>query len=148
MQRSTSNNSSIYQKIAEKRENLEKLREFKQLTSDLVNQLESIGDKLETMNEGTTSVALILSNWKSVIQSISLASMALINQQNNHDNDDNNPKQGEDEKFPEPLVRIKLDQLNQKDQDDDKDQEEEEDDDKDQEEEDDYQQEEEYNNDR
>lgn len=143
MQRSTSNNSSIYQKIAEKRENLEKLREFKQLTSDLVNQLESIGNKLETMNEGTTSVALILSNWKSVIQSISLASMALINQQNNHDDDNNNnnsTKQGEDEKFPEPLVRIKLDQLNQKNQDDDKDQEEED--------EDEYQQEEEYNNDR
>lgn len=103
--------SSIYQKIAEKRTNLEKLREFKQLTSDLVIQLESIGNKLETMNEGTASVGLILSNWQSVIKSISLASLALVNNQEDQDTRNNNNQQ--DDKFPEPLVRIKLDQLNQ-----------------------------------
>ena len=55
-------NTAIYQKIAEKRANLERFREFKELTDDLVLQLESIGDKLETMNGGTASVALILAN--------------------------------------------------------------------------------------
>lgn len=100
-------NTAIYQKIAEKRANLERFREFKELTDDLVLQLESIGDKLETMNGGTASVALILANWKSVVQSISLASLASMKESN-----DNNK-----EAFPEPLVRVRVGQSNEENQD-------------------------------
>ena len=99
-------NTAIYQKIAEKRANLERFREFKELMDDLVLQLESIGDKLETMNGGTASVALILANWKSVVQSISLASLALMKESN-----DNNK-----ETFPEPLVRVRVGQSNDENQ--------------------------------
>ena len=87
---------------------MERFREFKELTDDLVLQLESIGDKLETMNGGTASVALILANWKSVVQSISLASLALMKESN-----DNNK-----EAFPEPLVRVRVGQSNEENQDD------------------------------
>ena len=86
---------------------MERFREFKELTDDLVLQLESIGDKLETMNGGTASVALILANWKSVVQSISLASLALMKESN-----DNNK-----EAFPEPLVRVRVGQSNEENQD-------------------------------
>ncbi|RCK55429.1 DASH complex subunit DAD2 [Candida viswanathii] len=109
---STSSSSQIYQKIAEKRANLETLREFRSLTSDLVAQLESIGDKLETMNGGTASVALILLNWQSVVLSISLASLALV--KNGQDGRDEDGVERGEEKFPEPLVRVKLDQLDSK----------------------------------
>ncbi|KAI5960863.1 DAD2 [Candida margitis] len=96
-------NTAIYQKIAEKRANLELLREFKTLTEELATELESIGDRLETMKDGTSSVALILSNWQRIIQSISLASLSLLKSTNH-------PSNGvaEQDVYPEPLIRINL----------------------------------------
>ena len=89
---------SVYQqKIAEKRQDLERLQEFKQLTEQLANQLDQIGDKLDTMKDGAASVALILANWQNVIKSISLASLGLANSQSSS------------EPLPEPLVRVRLD---------------------------------------
>ncbi|KAI5952977.1 DAD2 [Candida theae] len=93
-------NTAIYQKIAEKRANLELLREFKTLTDELANELESIGDRLETVRDGTSSVALILSNWQRIIQSISLASLCLLKSTNG-------PSVDRDA-YPEPLIRINL----------------------------------------
>ncbi|KAG5417647.1 DAD2 [Candida metapsilosis] len=96
-------NTAIYQKIAEKRANLELLREFKTLTDELANELESISDRLETMRDGTSSVALILSNWQRIIQSISLASLSLLKSTSNGQNVDRDA-------YPEPLIRINLDE--------------------------------------
>ncbi|CAI5756660.1 unnamed protein product [Candida verbasci] len=87
---------SIYSKIAEKRANLELLREFKELTNELLAELEFIGSNLEVVQDGTSSVAIVLSNWQNVIQNIQLASLGLIKQQQSG------------EKYPEPLVRINL----------------------------------------
>jgi DASH complex subunit DAD2 len=89
---------SIYQqKIAEKRQDLERLQEFKELTEQLATQLDQIGDKLDTMKDGAASVALILANWQNVIKSISLASLGLVNSQSSSNS------------LPEPLVRVRLD---------------------------------------
>ena len=96
-------NTAIYQKIAEKRANLELLREFKTLTDELANELELISDRLETMRDGTSSVALILSNWQRIIQSISLASLSLLKLTSNGQNVDRDA-------YPEPLIRINLDE--------------------------------------
>lgn len=96
-------NTAIYQKIAEKRANLELLREFKTLTDELANELELISDRLETMRDGTSSVALILSNWQRIIQSISLASLSLLKLTTNGQN-------VERDAYPEPLIRINLDE--------------------------------------
>lgn len=97
-------NTAIYQKIAEKRANLELLREFKTLTDELANELEIIGDRLETMRDGTSSVALILSNWQRIIQSISLASLSLLKLTNDGPNG-----VVDRDAYPEPLIRINLD---------------------------------------
>lgn len=96
-------NTAIYQKIAEKRANLELLREFKTLTDELANELELISDRLETMRDGTSSVALILSNWQRIIQSISLASLSLLKLTTNGQNVDRDA-------YPEPLIRVNLDE--------------------------------------
>ncbi|KAI3404364.2 DAD2 [Candida oxycetoniae] len=93
-------NSAIYQKISEKRANLEKLREFKNLTNDLANELERIGDQLETMKDGTESIASIMKTWQSVIQSINLASIGLLRMSED--------KLSNEMNLPEPLVRINL----------------------------------------
>ena len=126
-------NTAIYQKIAEKRSNLDQLREFRSLADDLVNELENIGEDLGRMKGGTASIASIVANWQNVIQSISLASIGLMRLVNeNAANEEEKEemeiegKDGEKVKpklklklklklkeivqYPEPLVRIKLEQ--------------------------------------
>ncbi|KAK6458040.1 DASH complex subunit Dad2-domain-containing protein [Scheffersomyces xylosifermentans] len=93
---------NIYnQKIADKRAELARLHEFRQLTGELASYLEEIGDKLDTMKGGTESVALILANWQNVVKSISLASLGLM-KYTDKDYETAVP-------LPEALVRIKLD---------------------------------------
>lgn len=94
-------NTVYYQnKIAEKRADLEMLQEFRQLTAELASNLETAGNQLETMKDGTESVAHILANWQNVIKSVSLASLGLLKYTDN-DYEESAP-------LPEPLVRIKL----------------------------------------
>lgn len=93
---------SLYeQKIAEKRQDLERLQEFKQLTEKLADQLEGIGDQLDVMKDGTESVGLILANWQSIINSITMASLGLM-KYSKQDYETGAP-------LPEPLVRVNLD---------------------------------------
>ncbi|CAK7894689.1 DASH complex subunit Dad2p [[Candida] anglica] len=91
----------IQQKIAEKRSELESLNEIKKFTSILTGQLENLESKLNDMAEGTESVALVLSNWQNVVNSISLASLGLL-KYSQKDYETGTP-------LPEYLVRIPLD---------------------------------------
>ncbi|KAI5951415.1 DAD2 [Candida jiufengensis] len=97
-------NSAIYQKISEKRRNLEQLKQFKQLTEELNLNLDEISQQINKMKNGTESVALILQNWQRVIQSISLASLGLLKYQQQ--------QQKDDELYPETLIRINLNDEN------------------------------------
>ncbi|KAI5963270.1 DAD2 [Candida pseudojiufengensis] len=100
-----SKNSVIYQKISEKRKNLEQLKQFKQLTEELNLNLNDISNQISKMKNGTESVALILQNWQRVIQSISLASLGLLKYQQQQLSD---KQVDDDEIYPETLVRINL----------------------------------------
>ena len=93
--------SSLQSKIEQKREELENLQELKKFTEILVKQLEQIEEKFATMADGAESVSLVLSNWKSVMNSVSLASLGLL-KYSSKDFKDSVP-------LPECLVRIKLD---------------------------------------
>ncbi|PVH19223.1 hypothetical protein CXQ85_001524 [Candidozyma haemuli] len=93
--------SSVQTAIEEKKEELSQLKVLNKYTYDLVLQLEEIQEKLSTMGDGVESVALILSNWQNVINSISLASMGVL-KYSSKDYKDKQP-------LPETLVRIKLD---------------------------------------
>lgn len=101
---------SLYErKIAEKRQDLLRLQEFKQLTEKLADQLESIGDQLEIMKDGSESVALILSNWQSIVNSISMASLGLM-KYSKQDYETGAP-------LPETLIRVRLDKDDERDKD-------------------------------
>lgn len=93
--------NSLQSRIEDKREELENLQELKKFTGILVSQLEQIEEKFETMADGAESVALVLSNWKSVMNSVSLASLGLL-KYSSKDFKESVP-------LPECLVRIKLD---------------------------------------
>lgn len=93
---------SLQSAIEAKREELQQFKLLNKYTYDLVLQLEEIEEKLEVMGDGAESVALILSNWQNVINSISLASLGLMKHKE-RSSDEENP-------LPETLIRIKLNQ--------------------------------------
>lgn len=88
-------------KIEEKRAELRNLTEIRNYSDMLKNQLVELEDKLDGMVQGSESVALVLSNWQTVMKSVSLASLGLYKYTEN-DYEDLNP-------LPEGLVRINLD---------------------------------------
>lgn len=92
---------NIQLRIEEKREEIQSLQELKNFTGVLADQLELLEQKLDTMANGAESVALILSNWQNVVNSISLASLGL-RKYSSGDYDSKTP-------LPETLVRINLD---------------------------------------
>lgn len=94
----------IQQKIADKREELNHLTELKKFTAILNTQLETLESKLNDMAEGTEAVALVLSNWQNVVNSVSLASLGLL-KYSQRDYEESTP-------LPEYLVRIRLEEEN------------------------------------
>lgn len=92
---------SLQEKITAKRQELLDLQELRKFTAVLASQLEQIEGKLDTMVDGAESVALILSNWQNVVNSVSLASLGLM-KYTAKDYEENTP-------LPECLVRIGLD---------------------------------------
>lgn len=98
---------SLQEKINAKREELHDLQELRKFTGLLAARLEQIETKLDTMADGAESVALILSNWQDVVNSVSLASLGLL-KYSAKDYEEKTP-------LPEGLVRIGLDKDKQED---------------------------------
>ncbi|ODQ62331.1 hypothetical protein WICANDRAFT_25746 [Wickerhamomyces anomalus NRRL Y-366-8] len=97
---------SLQQRISEKRKELDSLNQIKQLSENLATQLEQLEAKLDTLSEGSESVAIVLSNWNNIIKSASLASMSLQNYtEGDYENKDDPP-------LPETLVRLRIDEDN------------------------------------
>lgn len=89
--------STLEQAIERKTEELRNLQEIRKFTAALADQLEQIESKLNVMADGAESVSLILSNWRNVVGSVSLASLGLLNY-----------AAGKKDPLPETLVRINL----------------------------------------
>lgn len=90
----------LQDKIQRKEDELKDLQEIKAYTGVLADQLDQIEKKLDEMAGGAESVALVLSSWQNIMNSVSLASLGLLN----YSKKDYNTKCP----FPEPLVRINL----------------------------------------
>lgn len=90
----------LQDKIQRKEDELKDLQEIKTYTGVLAEQLEQIEKKLDEMAGGAESIALVLSSWQNIMNSVSLASLGLLNY-SKKDYDTKCP-------LPEPLVRINL----------------------------------------
>ncbi|KAG7665934.1 uncharacterized protein J8A68_000557 [[Candida] subhashii] len=91
------NKSKYEEQNAEKRANLEKLRQFRDLMDEMGTKLNSMADQMDQMKSGTESVADMLATWKSVAQCISLGSLGLLKYTENSS-----------DLYPEPLLRLRL----------------------------------------
>lgn len=98
--------NQLQAKIEEKTNELQELKEINKFTRILVQQLDDIERKLETMADGAESVAYVLSNWKNVTNAISLASLGLAQHAKRVNEND--------EPMPELLVRVDWDQVSDK----------------------------------
>ncbi|KAI1612596.1 DASH complex subunit Dad2-domain-containing protein [Exophiala viscosa] len=67
--------SLLQTRINAKRAELDNLRQLRDLSANLANQLSTLEAKLTTLRDGTQSVALVLANWDNVLRAISMAAM-------------------------------------------------------------------------
>ncbi|KAK9246103.1 DASH complex subunit Dad2-domain-containing protein [Lipomyces tetrasporus] len=113
---SAQHNSILASRIAEKKQELESLMQLRELSVNFATQMEQLQEKLTTLVDGTEAVALIVSNWDSILRAISLASANLVAREearktNTQPDDSETSKSVVDPKaqLPETLVRIRID---------------------------------------
>jgi len=71
----SSTQSSILQtRIAEKKLELESLRQLRDLSADLAGQMAQLEQKMGTLSQGTEAVAEVLGNWNEVLRAVFMAS--------------------------------------------------------------------------
>ena len=66
--------SALQARIASKRQELENLKQLRDLSGALANQIGALEAKLATLRDGTEAVACVLANWDNVLRAISMAS--------------------------------------------------------------------------
>ncbi|EMC97646.1 hypothetical protein BAUCODRAFT_122115 [Baudoinia panamericana UAMH 10762] len=72
---STSTQSSALQaRINEKKVELENLRQLRDLSAGLAEQMQQLENKLSTLSSGTEAVAAVLGNWNNVLRAVHMAS--------------------------------------------------------------------------
>ncbi|KAL3300530.1 DASH complex subunit Dad2 [Colletotrichum asianum] len=81
-------------RIAEKKAELEHLRELRDLSAAVAGQMEALEQKLSTLSDGTEAIAMVIGNWHNVLGAINMAS--------------DEPSENEDPSMslPQTLVRI------------------------------------------
>lgn len=92
--------SLLASRVAEKKRELASLLQLQQLSSDLVNDLESLASHAGSLADGTEAVAAVMKNWGNITRALSLASTNLVNfTQQDYE---------KEEPLPETLVRVRL----------------------------------------
>ncbi|KAK4998671.1 DASH complex subunit dad2 [Elasticomyces elasticus] len=76
-----STQSSVLQaRINEKKDELENLKQLRDLSAGLAGQMEQLEERLATLANGTEAIAAVLSNWHNVLRAIHMASSMLGHQ--------------------------------------------------------------------
>ncbi|KAK9452914.1 DASH complex subunit Dad2-domain-containing protein [Dipodascopsis uninucleata] len=111
-------NTALAAKIAEKKQELDSLMQLRDLSANFTSQMEQLQVKLSTLVDGTEAVALVLSNWDSILRAITMAANHLprpTDEQAKYDEGEGNideniekeNKRTNKQKLPETLVRIR-----------------------------------------
>ncbi|GAB0136382.1 hypothetical protein EsDP_00004683 [Epichloe bromicola] len=100
---SSSHSPALVSRIEEKKAELQNLKELRDLSAAVANQMEALEQKLTTLSDGTEAVAAVMSNWHNVLRAINMASTKLAKQ-----SDDATMKDAPEsnETLPQTLVRI------------------------------------------
>ncbi|KAL2872234.1 DASH complex subunit DAD2 [Aspergillus lucknowensis] len=71
--------TALAARIASKKSELDNLLQLRDMSKALATQMEALQAKLETLKDGTESVACVLANWDNVLRAITMASTKLTN---------------------------------------------------------------------
>ena len=70
----TTQSSILQARITEKKAELESLKQLRDLSAGLAEQMQQLEQKLSTLSSGTEAVAEVLRNWSHVLRAIYMAS--------------------------------------------------------------------------
>ncbi|KAI0401398.1 DASH complex subunit Dad2-domain-containing protein [Xylaria palmicola] len=101
---STGQSAALLARVNEKKAELENLRELRDLSAAVADQMEALQEKLATLSDGTEVIATVVGNWHNVLQVINMASAKIPNPQATED--DQATAQGSEVPLPQTLVRI------------------------------------------
>ncbi|KAI0025693.1 DASH complex subunit Dad2-domain-containing protein [Xylariomycetidae sp. FL0641] len=102
---STGQSSALLARINEKKAELDNLKELRELSAAVADQMEALEQKLATLSDGTEAIATVVGNWHNVLQAINMASAKIPNPRSSTTDDE----QGTEENslpLPQTLVRI------------------------------------------
>lgn len=103
---SSSSQSALQTRINEKRQELESLKQLRDLSAGLAGQMQQLEDKLSTLSNGTEAVAAVMGNWNTVLRAVYMASQKIPKPK-----DDEAAADGEySTELPQTLVRIPIQQ--------------------------------------
>ncbi|KHN98314.1 DASH complex, subunit Dad2 [Metarhizium album ARSEF 1941] len=71
---SSSQSPALLARIEEKKAELQSLRELRDLSAAVSNQMEALEQKLTTLSDGTEAIAAVMGNWHNVLRAINMAS--------------------------------------------------------------------------
>ncbi|SPO03921.1 uncharacterized protein DNG_06604 [Cephalotrichum gorgonifer] len=68
---------ALLARIEEKKAELENLKQLRDLSAEVANQMAGLEQKLSTLSDGTEAIATVMGNWHNVLRAISMASSSL-----------------------------------------------------------------------
>jgi len=98
--------ASLVARVNEKKAELESLKELRDLSAEMAEQMEALEQKLATLSDGTEAMATVMGNWHNVLRAISMASAKLPQPKVNIATDDDGMKSEQSLPLPQTLVRI------------------------------------------
>lgn len=100
----TGQSPALLARVNEKKAELENLKELRDLSAAVANQMEALEQKLATLSDGTEAIATVVGNWHNVLRAINMASAKIPSPRNT---DEAATKTQEDTiPLPQTLVRI------------------------------------------
>ncbi|KAI0974808.1 DASH complex subunit Dad2-domain-containing protein [Xylaria arbuscula] len=76
---STGQSAALLARVNEKKAELENLKELRDLSAAVADQMEVLQQKLSTLSDGTEAIATVVGNWHNVLQAINMASAKIPN---------------------------------------------------------------------
>ncbi|RYP48772.1 hypothetical protein DL769_011166 [Monosporascus sp. CRB-8-3] len=71
---SSGQSAALVARVNEKKAELENLKELRDLSAAVADQMEALEQKLATLSDGTEAIAAVVGNWHNVLQAINMAS--------------------------------------------------------------------------
>lgn len=98
----SANTTTLQTRIAEKKAELDSLKQLRDLSAGLAGQMQQLEDKLSTLSNGTEAVAAVMGNWNTVLRAVYMASQKIPQPK------EDGTEADAQEKLPQTLVRIPI----------------------------------------